>query len=120
MNTVAKHDQQLDNKRRHSRKASRFLVQLSGKDFQIYTNAVNICAGGAFINTLYLLNEGTFLNVKLQLPDSDRTLDLRGKVVRQVNDTHKVPAMDYIGMAIQFMDVNSEFENLLNSIVIPN
>lgn len=109
-----------DNKRKHARKNSRLLVQLYGKDFQIYTNAVNICAGGAFINTLYLLNEGTFLNLKLQLPETETMLDLRGKVIRQVSDSDKMPTMDHIGMAIQFTELNSESEALLNRMVLAN
>lgn len=105
------------NKRKHPRKSSRLLVQLYGKDFQIYTNAVNIGAGGAFINTLYLLTEGTPLSLKLQLPDSDQTIDLKGRVVRQVTESSELPTMDHIGMAIQFTELNADSEKLITQMV---
>ena len=104
-------------KRKYPRKAGRFLVQLYGKDFQIYTNVINIGAGGAFVNTLYLLNEGTFLNMKLKLPQQDKTLDIRGKVVRQVCKPELPLTTEHIGMAIEFTDVLPESTALIQEMV---
>lgn len=106
-----------NNSRRYPRHAGQILVQLYGKDFQIYTTAVNIGAGGAFVNTLYLLNEGTYLNLKLKMPQNDKTLDLRAKVIRQVAKPEKPPITDHIGMAIEFTDVQPESINLINEMV---
>lgn len=107
-------------KRKHKRHYDRMLVQLHGKDFLIYTNATNICAGGAFINTLYLLNEGTFLTLKMQVPDSPETIDVRGKVIRQVADNPDIPTMDEVGMAIQFTDLTDELEESIHAIIQTN
>ena len=109
-----------EEKRRHPRSQNRLLVQLQGSDFHIYTNATNICAGGAFINTLYLLNEGTVVTLKIDNPDSQETLDIRGKILRQVVDSDSVPTMDHIGMAVEFTDLTDEHEQALHAIVQSN
>ena len=110
----------MEEKRKAQRKQQRYLVELHGKDFQIYTNATNICTGGAFINTLYLLNEGTFLDLKFQLPDGRETLDIRGKVIRLVTESENVPTMDSIGMAVEFTDISDDIGSRLSDICQTN
>ncbi len=104
-------------KRKYPRKKNRFLVQLEGKDFQIYTNATDIGTGGAFINTLYLLSVGTPLQLKLQLPESEKTLDLEGKVIRQVAQGQTEANMENIGMAVEFTNLNQESRSAIQKLV---
>jgi hypothetical protein len=96
------------------------MVQLQGDDYSIYTNATDISMGGAFLNTLYILQEGSLLSLSFQAPKSEKILSLKGKVVRQASSTPNIPTMDKIGMAIEFIDVDHEAKTWLEDIATSN
>jgi len=106
-------------RRKHSRKKERCVVQLKGADFSIYTNATDISLGGAFLNTLYILQEGSLLTMSFQIADA-QSLTVKGKVVRQCIASTEIPTMDQVGMAVEFVDLDSEEEEILQEIALNN
>lgn len=103
-----------EEKRKYTRKSEISLVRFEGDNFAIYSNSKNISEGGMFLNTYYLLNEGTRLNLQFELPSSGKTVGVDGEVVWQ----GKVPASgddeETVGMGIRFVDLKMEDAALLN------
>jgi uncharacterized protein (TIGR02266 family) len=102
-----------EEKRKYPRRNETSLVRFEGDNFAIYSNSRNMSEGGIFLNTYYLLNEGTRLNLQFEIPDSGKTVGVEGEVAWQ----GKVPASEKeeeaVGMGIRFIDLKMEDAQLL-------
>jgi len=86
-----------DDKRDTERKAVKVSVDYSVKD-RFYSDMLeNISAGGAFIRTTRLFQTGHSTTMVLSLPRMERTIKVKGEIVRLTGD----------GFGVRFTDGNT-------------
>lgn len=102
-------------KRKHPRRDEDALVRFQGENFAIYSNAKNLGSGGIFLNTYYLLNQGTRLNLQFEVPSTGKTVGVDGEVVWQGRTQNPQTKEELVGMGIRFVDLKEEDARLISS-----
>lgn len=77
--------------------------------------AVNLSRGGMFINTSHPAAEGSNVKLILSLPGGASPFELTGRVTRVIEVDN--PARAVPGMAVQFVDIDEEKRNRIDSFV---
>ncbi len=106
-----------EEKRKSARKEDISLVRFEGENFSIYTNARNISPGGIFLNTYYLVNEGTRLHLDFELPNTGKAIAVDGEVVWRGKSRSADKGDEVVGMGIKFLDLKPEDAALINNYV---
>ena len=97
-----------NNNRKYKRAKGNSVVQFKGDNFLIYSNLSNICEGGIFVNTFYMLDKGENVNLPFDLPKVEKTITARGKIVRNIDETAKGERAVGLGVAFEDLDVESK------------
>lgn len=101
-------------RRQHPRKDIDIEIVYSSLDTFFYDYAVNISRGGMFIRTENPLHVGSNIKLRFSLPDSDRLIETRGKVVHTVSGKRR--KSEPHGMGIMFEEIKDEDRDLIEAL----
>jgi type II secretory ATPase GspE/PulE/Tfp pilus assembly ATPase PilB-like protein len=87
-------------------------VSTNGTEISLFTTTSNVSAGGALIESEYLIPEGTVLDLKMHLPNGEH-ISCHGKVLRSSKEG--LPFYFYI--AVCFLDISGEQRKAINSFI---
>ena len=101
------------------RKATRVFKRLEVKFITSSENTAitsNLSETGIFISTRRDVIPGSFLNIKLNLPNA-QSLALKGKVVRKMNSRSGLTGEAESGMAIQLISPSHDYIDYVHSLL---
>ncbi len=101
MGTLMNKDQ--ENERRQSpRRKGETLVRFEGENFSIYSRALDVSEGGAFVATHYLLDPGTEIQFHMIDPAGGESAT-QARVVRTTSQTNERGEIS-IGFGVEFIE----------------
>jgi type II secretory ATPase GspE/PulE/Tfp pilus assembly ATPase PilB-like protein len=83
-------------------------------DIDLFTTTGNLSAGGALIESEYLIPEGTMLDLQIHMPNSEQNISCHGKVIR----TSREGLPFYFYIAVCFLDISGEQRNNIDKFVM--
>ena len=101
-------------RRQHARVPLGMVVQFRLASMEAFLRdvAVNVSAGGMFIQTRSPHSEGTMLYFQFHLSDGHKLIEGLGRVVHVNPPAHAVP-----GMGIEFVNLDRESKDLIDRII---
>ena len=90
--------------------------EIESEDTFLFEYTTNMSRDGIFLQTRKPLEPATMLNLRFNLPDSDRAIQVQGKVI-WINEYRPEGENLNPGMGIQFLDLNEEDKERITRLV---
>ncbi len=98
---------QTSDKREYPRREIKIEIDAMVSDKLIQGDTLDISGSGVFINTEWIINPDTGIQVVFLLPGQDRPFKLQGRITR----------IERSGIAIQFEEVNPYVQKILDEVI---
>lgn len=103
--------------RNHVRVEREFRVEFGNLDEFVTEYSQNISAGGLFIRSFDPPELDEIIDVRISIPDLERTVSSRAVVVHHINPVQAEARGGSPGFGVQFMDVGQETREVLEELV---